>query len=96
MKKALAKMMSVVAIGYEVSFWKWKYIISRTGFQLSPNHSIAFKRLFVAGKNLQKRNEQFAFYKLSLYHMRLVFGGKLSFPTVIAHIIRHSRQSSKN
>ena len=90
MRKSVANMMEFCSVYYETAFWRWKHIKSRTGFQLVPLHSIAFKRFIAAGVNYQRRLSQYSFYKIVLYYKSINFIGKMSFPQAMAHISRHS------
>ena len=94
MKKSAAKMMAFSSVSYESAFWKWKYVISATGAQLNPKHSLVFKRMILISTNYQKRLEQFSFYKLALFYKNMVYGARMSIPQAIEHLNRHSRDFS--
>ncbi len=96
MKKTTSKMMVFVSVNYESAFWKWKYIVTKTGFQTVPKHSLAFKRFILIGTNYQQRLQQYSFYKVALYYRSMLSGGKLSFPQKIAHMNKYSRDFSQD
>jgi hypothetical protein len=87
-------MMRVVTISYEGALWRWKTIVTKTNFHVTPKHSLAFKRFILTGTNYQKRLVQFSFYKVALYFRAMLSGGKLSLPQAIAHMNKHSRDFS--
>ena len=94
MRKATTQMMRTVSINYEGALWRWKTIITKTNYHVTPKHSLAFKRFILSGTNYQKRLVQFSFYKISLYFRAMLSGGKLSLPQAIAHMNKHSRDLS--
>ena len=94
MKKSTAKMMAFSSVSYESAFWKWKYVLSSTGTQLNPKHSLIFKRIILIGTNYQKRLEQFSFYKLALYYKAASYGTRMSIPQTVAHLNKYSRDFS--
>jgi regulator of replication initiation timing len=95
MRKSTAKMMVMSSVSYESAFWKWKYVLSRTGFQLMPKHSLAFKKMILIGTNYQKRLEQFSFYKLALWYKNMTYGHKIKIPEMVNMLNKHSRDFSQ-
>lgn len=95
MRKSTAKMMQMSSVSYESAFWKWKYVLSKTGFQLMPKHSLAFKKMILIGTNYQKRLEQFSFYKLALWYKNMTYGHKMKIPEMVSILNKHSRDLSQ-
>ena len=68
MKRTLFKMIGHAKIesNTQLGFWKWKFIISKSGEELNPTHAIMFKKLSHTAHAYQTRLQQFAFFKLVL------------------------------
>ncbi|OMJ76392.1 hypothetical protein SteCoe_24260 [Stentor coeruleus] len=94
MRKATTKMMTSVTLNYEGALWRWKNIVLKCGYHVTPKHSLAFKRFILSGTNYQKRLVQYSFYKISLYFRAMLSGGKMSLPQAIAQFSKHSRDFS--
>ncbi|OMJ89287.1 hypothetical protein SteCoe_8584 [Stentor coeruleus] len=89
-RKTLCKLIQNTSISYEIGFWKWKFVISRTGTQLDPKHSLFFKRLFVITSNYTNRLTQFALFKIVLNFKAHPKSSKLSLPKALATMMKNS------
>ena len=94
MKRTTGKMMCCMSVSFEGAFWKWKYIMTKTGNAINPKHSIVIKRLSKVGTNYQTRLAQFAFFKFILYYKGLPFGQKLTLPQALAKILKPESDSN--
>ncbi|OMJ93792.1 hypothetical protein SteCoe_3113 [Stentor coeruleus] len=94
MRKSTTKMMSVVSLNYEGALWRWKNIVLKCGYHVTPKHSLAFKRFILSGTNYQKRLVQYSYYKISLYFRAMLSRGKTRLPQTIVQFSRHSRDFS--
>jgi hypothetical protein len=94
MKRSTGRMMCSMSVSFEGAFWKWKYIMTKTGNPINPKHSIVIKRLTKVGMNYQKRLAQFAFFKFILFYKSLPFGQKLTLPQALAKILKPDSESN--
>ncbi|OMJ79726.1 hypothetical protein SteCoe_20206 [Stentor coeruleus] len=89
-RKTLGKLIQNTSISYEIGFWKWKFVISRTGTQLNPKHSLFFKRLFIITSNYTNRLTQFALFKIVLNFKAHPMSVKLNLPKTLASMMKGS------
>jgi regulator of replication initiation timing len=96
MRKAMGKIIQTISISYEIGYWRWKFVLSRTGTQLNPKHSLFFKRLFVLASNYMRRLEQFALFKIVLNYKAHPMTTKLSLPKALANLLKTSTENDSN
>lgn len=88
MRKYLMKIMFNTSIGYQIGFWRFKYIIDKYGTALYPKHSMMYKRLDKTITQCNRRYMQLAFFKivLSFRTSPLTTGERSTYAVAIKHL----------
>lgn len=88
MKKYLMKIMFNTGIGYQIGFWRFKYIIDKYGTALYPKHSMMYKRLDKTINQCNRRYMQLAFFKivLSFRSSPITAGERSTFQVAMKHL----------
>lgn len=93
MRRFIGRMMDTCCIYYETAFWRWKYIIINKRIQVTPRHSLTFKRLALIVSDYKRRLGQYSFYKLIIFNKNLSIP-KNNFNIAIAHLSKYSKDIS--
>ena len=67
MKKMMHRWIFTSSINYQSAFWRWEFVVMKSGKELEPRHMVMAKKLSNLFEYTQKKNLQFTFFKLMIY-----------------------------
>jgi hypothetical protein len=67
MKKYMHRWIFTSSISYQSAFWRWEYVVMKSGKELEPRHMVMAKKLSNLFEYNQKKSLQFTFFKLMIY-----------------------------
>ena len=67
MKKYMHRWIFTSSINYQSAFWRWEYVVMKSGKELEPRHMVMAKKLSNLFEYNQKKNLQFTFFKMMIY-----------------------------
>jgi len=67
MKKYMHRWIFTSSINYQSAFWRWEYVVMKSGKELEPRHMVMAKKLSNLFEYNQKKSLQFTFFKMMIY-----------------------------